>query len=184
VAAETEVTSETKRREGRPARFSDETMAFVATLYPEVHSRRGLVDIAYRQRAIEVLKVIPACHWLCDFEGMVQGNDSAWQPGILMELGRIDDIDAMIAVAIEVCERQPPREEAIRLVRRYRGAPRAPQTSQLAIEIVDTINSYIKRYPQTTWEGIHDALALAQVACRAAQEDTEQPSPIEGEESA
>lgn len=177
MAAETEVTSETKRREGRPARFSDETMAFVATLYPEVHSRRGLVDIAYRQRAIEVLKVIPACHWLCDFEGMVQGNDSAWQPGILMELGRIDDIDAMIAIAMQVCERQPSRKEAIHLIRRYRTAARPPLPDQLTTEILGVINGYIRRYPQTTWPEVHDALDLAQGAVRCAQQDVEDRRP-------
>lgn len=171
MVAETKVTSETKRREGRPARFSDETMAYVATLYPEVRSRRGLVDIAYRIRACALLKDIAACHWLYDSEAVKQGDDSAWQPSILTELGRIDDDDALIAIAMQVCARQPSREDAIHLIRRYRTTPRPPLPDQLATEILGTINGYIRRYPGTTWPEVHDVLDLVQVAVHGAQQD-------------
>jgi len=174
VVAETEVTSETKRREGRPARFSDETMAYVATLYPEVHSRRGLVDIAYRIRACALLKDIAACHWLYDSEGVKQGDDSAWQPSILTELGRIDDDDALIAIAMQVCGRQPSRKEAIRFIRRYRTARRPPQNDQLTTEILGVINDFVQRYPQTTLEAVNDTLEIVQVAVQSAQQDVEQ----------
>jgi len=174
VVAETEVTSETKRREGRPARFSDETMAYVAALYPEVRSRRGLVDIAYRLHAISLVKDIPACRWLCDFTDMQRGNDSAWQPGILTELGRINDNDDLIAIAMQVCERQPSRKEAIRFIRRYRTARRPPQNDQLTAEILGVVNDFIQRYPQTTLEAVNDTLGIVQVAVRSAQQDVEQ----------
>jgi len=177
VVVETEVTSETKRREGRPARFSDETMAYVATLYPEVRSRRGLVDIAYRIRACALLKDIAACHWLYDSEGAKQGNDSAWQPSILTELGRIDDDDALLAIAMQVCARQPSREDAIHLIRRYRTAARPPLPDQLTTEILGVINGYIRRYPRTTWPEVHDALDLAQGTVRCAQQDVEDRRP-------
>lgn len=177
MVVETEVTSESKRRLGRPPRFSDETLAYLKTTNPEVRSRRGLVDMAYRQRAIRLVKDIPACQWVCDFEGMRRGDDSAWRPSILTELGRINDDDALIAVAIEVCERQPSREEAIRLIRRYRTAPRPPLPDQLTTEILGAINGYIRRYPQTTWPAVHDALDLAQGAVRCAQQDVEDRRP-------
>jgi len=177
VVAETEVTSETKRREGRPARFSDETMAYVAALHPEVRSRRGLVDIAYRLHAINLVKDIPTCRWLCDFTDMQRGNDSAWQPSILTELGRIDDDDALIAIAMQVCARQPSREDAIHLIRRYRTPARPPLPDQLTTEILGVINGYIRRYPGTTWPAVHGALDLAQVAVRCAQQDVEDRQP-------
>jgi len=174
MVTESEVTSESSQRIGRPSRFSDETMAYLATTYPEVHSRRGLVDIAYRYRAIGLVKDIPACHWLCDVEAMKRGDDDkCWQPSILTELGRIDDDNTLIAVAIQVCERQPSREDAIHLIRRYRTTPRPPQNDQLATEILGAINGYIRRYPGTTWPAVHDALDLVQVAVRGAQQDVE-----------
>jgi len=177
VVVETEVASESRRRTGRPPRFSDETMAYLKAMHPEVHSRRGVVDIAYRQRAIRLVKDIPACRWVCDFTAMQQGGDSAWQPSILTELGRIDDDDDLIAVAIEVCERQPSREDAIRLIRRYRTASRPPLPDQLTTEILGIINRYIRRYPQTTWPAVHDALDLAQATVRCAQQDVEDRRP-------
>lgn len=177
MVTKTEVTSESSHRTGRPARFSDDTMNVLAGLYPHVHSRRGLVDIAYRQRAIGVLKDIPACHWLCDFTAMKQGDENSWQPGILTELGRIDDLDTLIAAAIQVCERQPSREDAIHLIRRYRTTPRPPQNDQLATEILGAINGYIRRYPGTTWPEVHDVLDLVQVAVHGAQQDVEDRQP-------
>jgi len=58
MVTETEVTSKSRQRIGRPTRFSDNTMNVLAALHPHVHSRRGLVDIAYRQRALGLVKDI------------------------------------------------------------------------------------------------------------------------------
>ncbi len=140
------------------------------------------MDIAYRLLAVAILKDIPACRWLCDIDGMRRGDDSAWQPSILTELGRIDDGKTLVALAIEVCERQPSRKDAIRLIRRYRPASRPPLPDQLTTEILGVIDGYIRRYPQTTWPAVHDALALVQVAVHGAQQDAARPTTIREEQ--
>jgi hypothetical protein len=156
--------SETVSKKGRPPRFDERYVAMLKGLHPEITTERGLLNLCYRQNAVSVIRDAksPKLNWLCDFEGMKAGRDDAWRPTILIELGKIDDHDAMLAIAERVCELKPGTREAVAMIRNYRLDEREPDTLQLANEIIHTINDYWKRFPKLTQRQILSAIATAE----------------------
>ena len=129
-------------------------------LYPDITTDRGLLNVAYRIRAYGVLKDILGCSWLCDTEKMVRGEKDAWQATILMELGKIKDTEAMIAIALQICDIKPKQKQGALMVKQARLGKQPGDTVDLANELIATINSYCNRYEMDT-DTLLDALQIA-----------------------
>jgi len=135
-----------KRKPGRPKVVSDEESAMLNGLgnYQGIESRRGRIDFSYRLDAMRALKDDPARFgWLYD-EGVIKaGDESAWKPSILTELGRLGDPDRIRGVADRICELKPKARDAIAMIRRFRIGRDAPSSALgLADVIADAINRY------------------------------------------
>lgn len=114
-------------------------------------------EVAYQTRAMEVLCDDPEDRyaWLCDPVTQVI------RVGILTELGRIDDDDAMRAIAARICELKPRTEDAVAIIRRQLDVAAAGDTQELAREILLTIDAYSARHPATNWQQMLKALRSA-----------------------
>ena len=109
------------KKRGRPRLMDAEQEAFLRNLFgSEVHTRRGLQNVFYRQLAFSVLGKHDEFKWLCDSEAMGRGDLDCWKPSILVELGRIEDIQEMLNIATEICELKPKTKAAILMVRGLR----------------------------------------------------------------
>ena len=150
-----------KNKQGRPPAFSDEIYKEQEALFGnEVKTRRGIQNCAYRQRAIAFLgDDFPL---IVDKERCMAGEGKGWRPGILTELGRIDDPEDMRFAATEICKREYTTKQAIVEIRRWRlGQSGDGDTLNLTNAIIKTINQYWKRFPKTTVSMVIDALFTA-----------------------
>jgi len=129
-------------------------------LCQEVKTERGLLNVAYRMRAHEVLCHIPGCSWLCDREKILAGEKEGYKPTILIELGKIKDIDAMIAIALHICDIKPKQKQGALMVKQARLGKDRGDAEALASLLIATINSYLGRYEMET-DDILDALQMA-----------------------
>lgn len=126
--------------------FPGNYKASLKGLYPDITTERGLLNVAYRIRAYGALKDIPGCSWLCDEEKMVRGEKDAWQATILMELGKIKDIESMIAIALQICNIKPKQKQGALMVKQARLGKQPGDIVDLANELIATINNYSDRY--------------------------------------
>lgn len=94
-------------------------MLKLRVLYPEV-TPRHLNNIVYRSRAVSVLAHDPEFAWLADGPAMTEGKRNSWKPGILAELGRIDNEDDIRTFAREICRIKPFTKDAERAIREWR----------------------------------------------------------------
>jgi hypothetical protein len=131
----------------------------------EIHTTRHAQNIAYRQEAIHVLSNHPERHkwtWIIDPEACQRGDKEAWQPTILMELGRIDDPGQMIEVARQLCELQPRPtvRKAVAMIRRWRlGTQPEADSHQLSVSIANTVQRYIDEHRDVDKDTVLAALA-------------------------
>jgi len=98
-----EATSE-KRGRGRPPAFPHELFDYQKAMFPEVRSRRGLIDLCYRAHALNAIfgaSESERFSWLGDQQAMRAGAPNAWKPSILTELGRMG-ADAGILFCAEI----------------------------------------------------------------------------------
>ncbi len=140
--------------------LTDEFRARYKALGLEARTERGLLNEAYKMRAHAVLYDVPGCSWLCDREKMLAGEEDAWKPTILIELGKIKDIEAMIEIALQICDIKPKQKQGALLVKQARLGKDTGDVMDLANELVGTINSYCKKYEMEA-EDILDALQAA-----------------------
>jgi hypothetical protein len=131
---------------GRPKVFDDEDLASATEAMAEgvlasgPKSRRQTRNRLYALRALERLDLLgdgklkqaladrPALRWLVDEEG------ARW--GILVELGRIRDLETFDAVVAWVLEHQPKTKEAVARIRRFRTGKSMLTNSCLATDDV------------------------------------------------
>jgi hypothetical protein len=159
------VTTSSGRTRGRPTIFPDAVRRQCELLFPNVKTKRGQLDIMYRQRALAVLRHEPGLTWIFDMQGMERGDDS-WRPTVLVELGKIADHDELKEAASEICRMQPEStRDAVSLVRQWRLGQRGGDPLTLANTIIHTINDYWKRFPKMTQAEVRSAVntALGQV---------------------
>jgi hypothetical protein len=103
-------------------------------------------------------------------EGPREGFKSTWQKTILIELGRIEDDEDLLAAARELCKRKPKVREAVALVRRWRlGKARKPaRPHDLMMQLARAIDRYRSLHPDATRQLIEQALDdLGRVVSRA-----------------
>jgi hypothetical protein len=123
-----------------------------------VTTERGLLNVAYRIRAMQLLK--DGYPWLVDPIKARNGEPDAWQPLILMELGKIADVGAMQAIAAKLCEIKPKAKEGAAMVRNARLGKPAGDPYQLANILIDKINHYTLTHEISKAE-ILEALQIA-----------------------
>jgi hypothetical protein len=109
----------TKRKRGRPSSFSEMEIVLADGIAPEVGPRQR-ANVIYRQRALRILVNDPGFSWLADGPALRAGKRNAWKPGILSELGRIGDEEAIRIIARELCEKKPLTKAAERAIREWR----------------------------------------------------------------
>ena len=124
-------------------------------------TQRGKLDIYYRLKALSILGNDPRVSWICDAAKLKTGEKSAWKPGILSELGKIEDKENMLSIALDICELKPKTKDAIRMIRRTRLGPSKPGTvAGVHGAIINAINRYLSEHPDTSWDIIEEALDL------------------------
>ena len=163
----------------RAEMLTDEFRARVdrLNLCQEVKTERGLLNVAYRMRAHEVLCQIPGCSWLCDKEKILAGEKDGYKPTILIELGKIRDIDAMIEIALQICDIKPKQKQGALMVKQARLGKDRGDTADLANLLIDTINSYSARYemePDDILEALQAAYSQTQEMKDRQQEDADE----------
>ena len=142
-----------KPKRGRPRAFS-ETMehAYQAYgLFTDTKTRRGRVNICYRQHALYVIKGDPRLAWLFDSELIRTQEHAPFRRTILTELGRIPNDEDLRAVALRICELKPTTKEAVAMIRRFRlGRPAVGSVEGLWDVLARTINEYQASHPEIT----------------------------------
>jgi hypothetical protein len=151
-----------KRKRGRPPVMADHDEALVSYCAPDVRTRRGKLDVFYRQRALGILAIRTKDKrfaWVADRAAIEAETKDAWKPGILSALGRIPNDEDLKAVALRVCELKPKTKDAIAMIRRWRtGKASAGDAVGLHKEIVRAVNDYLHRHPGTPWLEVEAAL--------------------------
>ena len=138
---------------------SPEIKALLRKMNPRVKTERGLLNVAYMLRAITSLMHIPECSWLC---GDKTAEKDTAKRTILIELGKIRDIDVITATALILCQLKPKGKQGALMVRNIRLGRGKGDVYSLANEIIHIINSYSKRY-QMSPDDLLQALQIAYI---------------------
>lgn len=136
---------------------SPEIQALLRQMNPRVKTERGLLNVAYRLRAVTSLMHIPECSWL--YGDKTAEKDTA-KSTILTELGKIKDIDVMTATALILCQLKPKSKQGALMVRNIRLGKKQGDIISLANEVIHAINGYMARYEMSS-ESVLEALQIA-----------------------
>ena len=136
---------------------SPEIKALLRQMNPRVKTERGLLNVAYMLRAITSLMHIPECSWLC---GDKTAEKDTAKRTILIELGKIKDIDVMTATALILCQLKPKSKQGALMVRNIRLGKNQGDIISLANEVIHAINGYMARYEMSS-ESVLEALQIA-----------------------
>jgi len=155
------------RKCGRPPVFPSEYLEKLAVIYPDVKTHRHRVNLAYLARSMKLLKDDPRFKWLIDPERAIRGEPGSFRRGILCELGRIDNEDTVRVIALKICELRPKTKDAVVMIRRWRTRTvPAGDLWQLHDDLVSAINSYVTKYPDTTWQDVLKTLVVVHETVR------------------
>jgi hypothetical protein len=159
-----------KPKRGRPRcdLYAPEKRAFIAALglsglYDRAQTERGKQNIDRRQHAVGVIMQAKDArlNWLWDEAAAMAGNIRIRET-ILTELGRIDDDDDLLGFALQICALKPKARDAVAASRRFRSCQRKEASAlDLANELINTLNDYLKRFPQMPNEDVETALSTA-----------------------
>jgi hypothetical protein len=118
-------------------------------------SNRTMVNRFYFTRAMK------ACQFGHDTDCLWLANAKAdkYRMTILTELGRIDDDCDLLAIAKRLCALKPTANEAVGMIRKFRGVLRASNVDELETALLNTINRWFRRHHGGTWEQVKDAVA-------------------------
>jgi hypothetical protein len=112
-------------------------------------SHRHRANYIYDMRACNVLRDDPRFAWL----------HTARCSTIMDELGRIDDDQNLAAMALYLCEHQPPTRQAVALIREFRLETRPPGTRDgLQAALHKAIDTYLAAHADMPWEAVQQAL--------------------------
>ena len=157
-----------RRKRGRPRKHivppGEEALYRSLGLFHDVRTDKGRDNVLYRQRAISLLNRFndPEFKWLFDREALMKGERVSWRTTILTHLGRIEDPDAVYAVAKEICRFKLNTRNAVAVISRFRhGKSLEGDSEQLLQKILTTIRHYRDSYPETTKHQVGDALRRA-----------------------
>jgi hypothetical protein len=147
----------------------------------EGNDPRQIQEVSHRMRAQLVLGDDPRFRWLCDRSTIVAGKPASWRPRILAELGRLVEEqgrEAMIAMAVQLCELQPRDRTALEMIRQARLEGGGSETLPLTAAIIRAVEEHRRRHPGLGPASIRTALEDAAFYLALAEEEEEE----EGEE--
>ena len=168
-----------KPKRGRPPVFDESYLASLKGIWPEIQSRRAIVNMAYSLRAYGVVGNDKRFRWLIDKKKGAKNIHGWWKPGILSELGRIENDDDLKMVAAHVCKLKPSTSrEAVGIIRNWRLDERKPaDTFQLAETICKTINQYISLHPDLTFDDVGLSLTIVRECFDEVRREGDDESP-------
>jgi hypothetical protein len=172
-----------RRRRGRPSLWEPGYLEAMERMgmFTETTTRRGKNNICYRQRAVALLGSgdNPEFHWLCGGPAITKGGQAkAWRPSVLVELGRINDDEMLLALARRMCELKPTSRAAVAAIRQFRlGRSKPGSIAALTSKIRGTINAYLQRRPDTDLSQVLQSIAEVQDIVKASMHQTEPATP-------
>lgn len=147
-----------KKRRGRPRRFSDAYAAFLRSNRPGgVQSERTVRNDDYYWTARTALFPPDATDWQSTpYRWLCASSESRGRKSLLTELGRLGDAEIIRQGAAVLCEEQPSAREGVLMVRRWRLGNRPPPDGLLHRELCRTLDGYISRYhpDDVPWGGL------------------------------
>ncbi len=153
------------QKRGRPPAFPAEWLSILQGLNPNIRSRHGLLNVAYRQDAIRLLEGHPECGWLCDYAAMQAGKEPETKWSLLTELGRLLQTHtpaSVLKLAKVVCQQQPGVKDGVARLRRLRTGERPDNADQLVNVLTRPLDTYREQHPDVPWQTIRVALAQLQ----------------------
>ena len=175
-----EAASEKPRRRGRAPRFSPGIMDTARWVAGDSKTGRHLVNVAYMQRALALLEGTPDLQWLFDPAAMMADKHEpckpAFRPGILAELGRIDDPEDMRALALQLCELKPKTHDAVAMLRQWRTGkvPKAQVSVKLDCRALEQLDRFIEEVgPRSNGKPWSRSQAIFVLLALAKEEDDE-----------
>jgi hypothetical protein len=92
-------------KRGRPIKYNKAVNDIMLNIldghFPDTRSHRGRIDLCYRLRAIGVLDKVKD---IDNIEFILDDKNKTFKPSILVQLGRIDNDELLIALARRICE--------------------------------------------------------------------------------
>ena len=151
-----ETDSKTKAKGGRPRAIPDDFQEMIDFVVEPNVCERTRQNTWYRTIAINAVDGHDEFKWLCDGEAIMRGDGKS-RRGILSELGRLQDEDAIRAVARELgkMDPRPTTREAVARIRRYRLGREAKGTYyDLVLWLERRMDEYVKTHPDMPREWI------------------------------
>jgi hypothetical protein len=146
-------------KRGRPRIMSGGFEALVAYSAPDVKTQRHKLNVYYALQAMSTLGDDPRLSWIFDSKRMKAGDKKSWKPSILSELGRIEDRETMLAVALAICEAKPKTKDAISRIRHARIGRTVPGCMEDVYAAVErAVNDYMCAHRDTSWRVVEGAL--------------------------
>lgn len=124
-------------------------------------SKRAHTEHIYQMRTFEVLISEDDSR---EFYWLFGGVSCRFKTTIMAALGRIENDEELREMARLICQMKPKTREALSIIRQHRRGAQPPDVSQLAQEILNTVNDYKIRYPALIEEEIREAFSIAK-AC-------------------
>ena len=141
-----ETVSENTPKRGRPRVTSEFFEDMVSKkMFPEVQTRRGLLNHYYFQEAFNALHDEPDVYtWLIDHQKQTVKQT------ILMELGRLVDPDDIRSTAKVLCamEPKPTSRQAVQWIRNFRLGRFDGNIDDFGRALYSLVNDYLSRFPQ------------------------------------
>lgn len=150
-----------KPKRGRPAKIPPAIMRMLEAMCPELTTRRARENMHYQLLAQQALIHDPAYKWLIDGDAMRRGVPGAtYKDGVLRELGRIEDEDAIRVVAGYVCDLKLGTAAAVKFIRWARLGDEKPHGTDdgLAKAIAKVVGAYRSSHEGVDDRCIRDAL--------------------------
>jgi hypothetical protein len=173
--------TQAKRSRGRPPLIDPVLSVFWQELNPGARSRRSLLNTYYFMRAVGILIGGESGETRrTEFQWLIDESKPTIQSArrrIMIELGRIEEAEALLTIARHICELKPKSAAAITMIRRWRNGGRKPvNLDAFTQELVRLCDDYLVRHPDMTLQQLEivllDTLKRVQGAI---QKHTESP---------
>ena len=145
----------------RPRVIPAKSQVLLRGFGPGIRTNRGRQKLCYCLQGLTALRHDEEFRWLVDWDRMMRGDDSAWQPKVVSELGRLNNPEMIRGVARILCKRRPDTQMALTLIRRVMMMAENPgDAAELAKAIEAAIAGYRKAHPTLSFDQIVEALAM------------------------
>ncbi len=148
-----------KGKRGRPTKFTDKEIERARSVIRDrTMSPRTMQNACYWMRGLDVVTHFPGLTWLADRDAMLAGRARS-KKTIITELGRLETVEEMRAMAELLCKEKPTTGAAVAMIRAHRtGDDRAGDAVSLTMAIARTIDDYVTRNPLVSKQKVLAAL--------------------------